>query len=191
MDDRRRLTEQQLPGIQRGAMTSGNTNSSMSAVNQAIANRGFDDRRARTATNIMDRLVDRSMTAQQGQLANMAAANANLAGLYDMGASLAGRGASAMTGAGAAYQTDEQARLDDERARFEGERDYGMNLAGLFGGLLKGTMPGMTLSGTRANTASPTMAALSGGMQGYGFGQNMFGGGPDMNYSLIRCPVQV
>ena len=178
MDDRRQLTEQTLPGIQRGAMASGNTNSSMSAVNQAIANRGFKDRRSRTATDIMDRLTDRSLSAQQNQLANMAAANQNLAGLYGMGFDLGGAGASAMTGAGSAYQADEQARLDDERMRFEGERDYGLNLAGAFGNILKSTYPGGASFGSvQANTADPFMAALSGGMSGFGFGGNLFGGG--------------
>ena len=35
-------------------------------------------------SNIMDELTDRSMGAQQNQLANMTAANQNLAGLYNM-----------------------------------------------------------------------------------------------------------
>ena len=175
MDDRRRLEEQQLPGIQRGAMTSGNTNSSMSAVNQAIADRGFQDRRARTATNIMDRLTQRSLQSQQNQLANMTAANQNLAGLYDMGFGLAGKGAAGMTGAGAAFQQDEQGRLDDERSRFEGERDFGMNLANQYANLLKTAYPGGAgFSTIGANTVDPRMAALSGAMQGFGFGGNIF-----------------
>ena len=178
MDDRRQLTEQTLPGIQRGAMGSNVTNSSMSAVNQAIANRGFEDRRSRTATDIMDRLTDRSLNAQQNQLANMAAANQNLAGLYGMGMDLGGTGANAMTAAGSAYQADEQARLDDARMRFEGDRDYGLNLAGAFGNILKSTYPGGASFGSiQANTADPYMAALSGGMSGFGFGGNLFGGG--------------
>ena len=178
MDDRRRLEEQQLPGIQRGAMSSGNTNSSMSAVNQAIADRGFQDRRARTATNIMDRLTQRSLQSQQNQLANMTAANQNLAGLYDMGFGLAGKGAAGMTGAGSAFQADEQGRLDDERMRTEGARDYGLNLAGQYANILRAAYPGgASFGGIGANTVDPNMAALSGAMQGFGFGGNLFGGG--------------
>lgn len=174
MDDRRRLEEQQLPGIQRGAMGSGNTNSSMSAVNQAIAERGYGDRRARTATNIMDRLTDRSLQAQQNQLANMTAANQNLAGLYDMGFGYGGRGASAMTGAGSAYQADQQARLDDDRMRFEGNRDYNFNLANAFGNLLKSTYPGGAAFGSiRSAGADPYMSMLSGAKMGAGFGGNI------------------
>jgi len=183
-DSRRQLEEQDLPGVAQGAMGTGNTNASRAGVREAILESRFADRESDMRADIMDRLTDRSLREQQNRLANMTAANANLAGLYDMGFNLGGRGASAMTGAGTAFQRDEQARLDDERRRFEGERDYGLNLAGLFGDILKSAYPGGAAFGSvAANTADPYMAALSGGQMGFGFGGNMFGnlfgGGPN------------
>ena len=54
----------------------------------------------------------------------MTAANRNLAGLYNMGFGFGGKGAGALSDAGTAYQRDDQARLNDERSRFEGDRDF-------------------------------------------------------------------
>ena len=182
-DERRDLTEREIPVVQRGAMGSGNTNSSMSGVNQAILERGYGDRRADMATIISDRLVDRSMNEQANRLANMTAANQNLAGLYDMGASMGGRGAGALTDAGTAYRADDQARLDDDRMRYEGNRDYDLGLLGLYGTMLSGAFPGLGGFGsTVANTSDPLMAALSGMVSGAGYGGNIFdslsSGGP-------------
>lgn len=177
-DSRRQLEEQALPGVGQSAMGTGNTNSSRAGMREAILERGYADRESDMRANIMDRLTGRSLQAQQNQLANMTAANQNLAGLYDMGFGLGGRGAAAMTGAGAAYQADEQGRLDDERRAFEGNRDFGMNLAGQYANILRSAYPGGASFGSiGANTADPYMAALSGAQMGFGFGGNLFGGG--------------
>ena len=176
-DSRRQLEEQALPGVSQSAMGTGNTNSSRAGMREAILERGFADRESDMRANIMDRLTDRSMRAQQNQLANMTAANQNLAGLYDMGFGLGGKGAAAMTGAGAAYQADEQGRLDDERRAFEGNRDFGLNLAGQYANILRSAYPGGASFGSiAANTTDPYMAALSGGQMGAGMFGNMFGG---------------
>ena len=79
-DPFRQLTEQTLPGIDRSASATGNTNSSRAGVSEALANRAFADRSADMGASIQDRLIDRSMKAQQAQLSNMTAANKNLAG---------------------------------------------------------------------------------------------------------------
>ena len=181
-DSRRQLEEQALPGVSQAAMGTGNTNSSRAGMREAILERGFADRESDMRANIMDRLTDRSMRAQQNQLANMTAANQNLAGLYNMGFGLGGKGAAAMTGAGAAYQADEQGRLDDERRAFEGNRDFGMNLAGQYANILRSAYPGGASFGSvAANTADPYMAALSGAQMGAGMFGNMFGS--DASYS--------
>jgi len=177
-DSRRQLEEQALPGVSQGAMGTGNTNSSRAGMREAILERGYGDRESDMRSSLMDRLTDRSLGAQQNQLANMTAANQNLAALYDMGFGLGGKGAAAMTGAGAAYQADEQGRLDDARMREEGARDYGLNLAGSYANILRSAYPGGASFGSiAANTTDPYMAALSGGQFGGGFFGDMFGGG--------------
>ena len=183
-DQRRQLEERALPGNAQSAQGSGNTNSSRAGVTEAILRRGYDDREADMRTSIMDRLTDRSMRAQQQQLANMTSANQNLAGLYDMGFGLGGRGAAAMTGAGEAFRADQQGQLDDQRMRFEGERDFANNMYGMYGKNILGAGPGgSSFGGIQANTADPYTAALGGAMAGFGMGGNLnkhwaFTGGP-------------
>ena len=179
-DQRRKLEERDIPGNNQMAQGTGNTNASRAGVMEGFLRRGYDDREADMRTTLMDRLTDRSMRAQQQQLANMTAANQNLAGLYDMGFGLGGRGAAAMTGAGGAFQADQQAQLDDQRMRFEGERDYPMNMYGMYGKNILGAGPGGSSFGSiQANTADPYTAALGGAMSGFGVANNFsdfFGG---------------
>ena len=57
MDDRRNLDENVLRGIDMGASASNNTNSSRAAVANAIAERGFSDRRDQALANIQNNLI--------------------------------------------------------------------------------------------------------------------------------------
>ena len=181
-DSRRQLEEQALPGVRMAAAGTGNTNSSRAGVREAILERGFADRESDMRANLMDRLTNRSMQAQQNQLANMTAANQNLANLYGMGARLGGTGAEALARTGSVFQADQQAQLDDARRRFEGNRDFGMNYYGQYGQNILGRAPGGSAFGqVDANTVDPTVAALGGMQSGFGFGgklANFFSGGP-------------
>jgi len=178
-DPYRQLTEQTLPGIDRAAMSSGNSNSSRAGIAEAIANRAYDDRVADTATNIQNNLIDRSLRSQQSQLSNMTAANKNLAGLYNLGFGLAGDAGSMLNQAGGILSADAQARMNDDRARFEGNRDFDLNTLINYNAGILGRTP-TSVSGVQANTANPMMGALSGAIAGLGFGQK-FGLNP-MDY---------
>lgn len=182
-DSRRQLEEEQLPGVARQASRTGNTNSSRAGVREAILERGFADRESDMRSDLMDRLTNRSLQSQQNQLANMTAANQNLGSLYSTGMTLGGQGAAALTGVGGAFQADEQARMADDRARFEGERDFPMQMYGMYGQNILGRNPGGAAFGQiNNNLTDPTVAALGGAKAGAGmFGNifdNMFGGGP-------------
>lgn len=198
-DPYRQLTEQTLPGIDRAAMASGNTNSSRAGIAEAVAERAFDDRSADTAANIQNNLIDRSMKAQQARLSNLTAANKNLAGLYNMGFGQANDAANMLGRGGGMLQTREQALLDDERARFEGNRDFDMNtLMGYNAGIL-GRTP-TSVNSIDPAMANPMMGGLSGAMAGFGFGQKygnqMFGnigaggGSPSSSYGNFMSPAQ-
>ena len=68
-DDYRSLTENVLPGINIGASASGNMNSSRAGMADAIAQRGYADRKADVTANIQNTLMDRSLNQQQQYLA--------------------------------------------------------------------------------------------------------------------------
>ena len=95
----------------------------------------------------------------------MTAANQNLAGLYNMGFGLGGKGAAAMTGAGAAIRlTNKDASMtsvEPLRATVTG-----LNLAGNTPTFYALPIRAAHHSGVAANTTTRRMAALSGGQQG-------------------------
>lgn len=92
-DDRRNLQENTLTGIDLNASNSGNMNSSRAGVASAVANRGYDDRRADVSMGIQDRLIDRSLNNQAQQFADRSNAltSAGTAG-GAMSSNLAGAG---------------------------------------------------------------------------------------------------
>ena len=69
-----------------------------------------------------------------------------------------------------------------------------MSLANQYANLLKTAYPGGAgFSSIGANTVDPRMAALSGAMQGFGFGGNMFGdlfGGRSLNSGVPAANMQ-
>jgi len=168
-DARRNLEENTLRGIDINASGSGNANSSRAGVADAIAARGFADREADITSNIQSDLMNRSLQEQQNRLANMTTANQNLAGLYGMGYDQAANSAGLLADAGQAFQTDEQNRMNDDRARFERNRDFELDQLSKYNAGILNRAP---TSGSQysPNMVNPTMATLSGGMFGAGMG---------------------
>lgn len=94
-DDRRNLMENTRTGIDMAASGSGNTNSSRAGIADAIATRAYDDRRADVATDVQNRLVDRSLTNQAQQFSDQSGALTNVGNSYGaMSNNVAGSGAS-------------------------------------------------------------------------------------------------
>ena len=168
-DSRRNLEENTLRGIDVSASASGNTNSSRAGIADAVAARGFADREADTAAQIQNNLINRSLTSQQNQLSNMTTANQNLAGLYGMGTDQAQAGAGMLTTAGEAFRTDQQNQFNDQRDRFERERDFTMDQLNQYNAGILGQAP-RTPAGYTPNLVNPTAATLSGAMGGFGIG---------------------
>lgn len=177
-DDTRQLTEQTLPGIGLGASGTGNSNNSKRFMNEAIAQSRYDDRRADVSSDVRQGLADQYIRSNTQDLGNMMNANTGLMNMYGFGADLGNMGAGNMVTAGGAYQTDNQGRMDADRDAFERNRDFGLDMYGIFGDILGG-MP--SVGRTDASSANPYTAMLSGGSMGAGFGgklfTDMFGGG--------------
>lgn len=169
-DDTRALTEQTLPALNMAASGSGNTNSSRAGVVEAIAQRGYGDRRADVQTNIANNLIDRSLAAQAQQFQNAMAANEGIGRAYGQGMATLGQGGNFGMNAGGFLQAQEQARLAAEQAAFERQRDFELNQRKGFQSGMLGRAPNS--SGAVANMHNPVMAGFGGALKGWGFGGN-------------------
>jgi hypothetical protein len=121
-------------------------------------------------------------SANNNTFNNMMAANRGLAATYGIGMDTANSGITGMLGSGSADQIDAQNRLDADRQRFEGDRDFASNQYGNFMSGILGRAP-MSPPGQNPNYNNPTMGGLTGAMAGAGFGNkygqqisNFFGG---------------
>lgn len=167
-DDTRRLQEQTLPGINQSAMATNNANSSRAAVADAIALRGYDDRRADVGANIQQQLMDRSIQQQNQDYSNAVTANNNLASIYGNAFGMQGQIGDRMAGAGAALQAREAAELQDERSRFEQFRDYDMDQYIKYNAGILNNAQMQSPQNPVVNTVDPTAAAIGGAMSAYG-----------------------
>ena len=179
----RNLNEVQLPGLNLGASGSGNTNNSRAGIAEAVLRRGNAELEADTTANVNRGLMDDYMNQANNQFTNMSSANTSLGNLFGRGFNLGNTATGMQTGVGGAYQADEQARLNDDRARFEGERDFASNQYNNFMSGIMGRAP-MNPAGYAPNMSNPTLAGMQGAMAGFGFGQkhlqpmfNKFGNG--------------
>ena len=179
-DDRRNLQENTLTGIDMAAMGSGNMNSSRAGVAEAVANRAYDDRRADVATNIQNNLIDRSLNQQAQQFADQGSAlqgagqaNQSIQSAYGVGMDTLGQGANFGMNAGNSLQGYNQANLNDQRQRFEDQRDFELNQRKNYQSGILGKAPD-TSNETQANLNNPYAAALGGGMAGFGFQREYF-----------------
>jgi len=185
-DDRRNLQENTLTGIDMAASGSGNMNSSRAGIAEAVANRGYDDRRADMASTIQNNLIDRSLDTQnqafadqQNALSGAMNANTGISNAYTMGMNTMGEGANFGMNAGNALQGYNQAQLDDMRQQFEAQRDFSLEQRKNYQAGILSQAP-QTSNRFEANKVDPVGAAISGGMAGFGFQKenpNFFGGG--------------
>jgi hypothetical protein len=173
-DDTRRLNEQTLPTLARDAAISGNTNSSKNAVAAAIAQRGYDDRRADVGVDVADRLTGRYIDQRNTDFANAADVNTQLGNVYNNAYKMIPQLAAMRTGAGNALQAEQQAIMNDQRRRFEEQRDYEMNTLNAFNaGILNQAVRNSPQNPVMVS-ASPNAAAIGGAMSGAGFGLDMY-----------------
>lgn len=177
LDPYRQLTEQTLPGINQAASTSNNMNSSRAGVNEALANRAYDDRSARTATAIQDALIGRSLSAQDKQFSDAMAANDALKNTFGIGFGMPTVISGMLTSAGGGLQTDEQNRLNDAFNRYNRNRMDKLDILGQYNANILNRAPTSTNFSQTPNMTNPLMATIGGANAGFGFGGNMFGGG--------------
>ena len=188
-NDARTLTESTLPQINMGASGSGNANSSRAGTAEAIARRGYGDRLADVTGTINQGLMGQSLGQQntqfnqQGTALNYAGnANAAIKGAYGAGMDTLSAGAQFGMNAGNTLQGYDQAQLNDNRARFEGDRDFGYNMQKDYMSGMLGKAPNSPQN-IKPNYHDPLMNGVSGALAGYGYAQdngygNSFGNNP-------------
>ena len=188
-DDRRNLQENTLTGIDLAASGTNNMNSSRAGVAEAVANRAFDDRRADVSSQVLDGLRTQSLSEQrqafadQGNaLVNAGAANNSIENAYNSGMNTANTGYQMGMGAGGALQGYDQAQMNDERVRFEGNRDFASNVyADYKNGMLTQNGP-QTSNKFAGNYSDPLGTAITAGKMGYGFANTPFKKGEDTTW---------
>lgn len=176
-DDRRNLQENTLTGIDLAASGSGNMNSSRAGVAEAVAQRGYDDRRADVATNIQNNLIDRSLAQQSQQFSDQGAAlqgagmaNEGVQSAYTTGLNTLGEGANFGMNAGNALQGYDQAAMTDAQMAFERQRDFEMQQRQGYQQGMLGQSPN-SVGTISANKVDPFQAAMGGATAGFGFAQ--------------------
>ena len=172
-DDLRNLQENTLTGINMNASAGGNMNSSRAGVAEAVANRAYDDRRADMTANIEDGLANRFADQRNQQFKNAMGANQGLQDSYRQGINAMGTMGSFMNTAGGNLQGFEQARMNDERNRFERNRDFALdNQMKYQNGILNRAV--YNSQATTPNMHSPSAATMGGMMQGAGMGMQLY-----------------
>ena len=195
-DSTRQLTEQTLPGINRAASATGNTNSSRAGIADALATRGYQDRAADVSADITNTLMNQSLAQQQRDFANAMNANRGLASAFGTGLTSGFKGLGQQLAAGGAFQQDEQNRLRDDQSNFERQRDFELDQYAKFMSQIMGRAPTQGKN-YQPNLVNPTQAALSGAISGFGMGGQMFGGfggglpayNPAQGYSMAQSPA--
>lgn len=175
-DDKRQLTEQTLPGINMASSGGGNMNSSRAGMADAIANRGYDDRKADVTAGIQQNLMGQSINQQNQQFTDQMRANQGLQQGYGQGINAMNQFGNMMTGAGNNFMGYQQGYLNDQRNRYENQRDFALDQNikyqdGILNNAVYNTTPGDTPE--KPNTLMSTLGGMS---SGFSAGMN-FGGG--------------
>lgn len=181
-DQKRTLTEQTLPGINKAASGSGNVNSSRAGVADAIATRDYQDRLADVSTDVYNSLRDSRLSQGNTEfnqtlnaLSGAGGVNNTLGNAFTTGANMATTGAGTALNAGNAMNTLDQGQLDADRAQYDYLNNYNYNLGKDYQGFLTGN----NITGNyQMNAVSPGAATIGGAMSGYGFGTDYLSGRP-------------
>lgn len=177
-DTYRNLDENILTGNAMKAQAAGQRDGSRRFVMDAIAERGARDREDDFKAQYLDRLYGRVSRGYDQDINNMLNANRGVGNAFTFGQNAMQQGgqqlvnaALASRGAGDAARGINQAVLDADIARFNERVNLPMNTYLALGGLY-GDAP--SVGQVPYSTASPSGAALAGGIAGAGMGMNAY-----------------
>jgi len=172
-DSTRNLTQNTLPGINRAASATGNTNSSRAGIADAIAMRDYSDRAADVSADVRNTLMNQSLAQQQRDFGNAMSANQGLQSAFGTGMSTGFSGLGNALAAGTAFQKDDQNQLTDAKTNFDSQRDFEMDQYAKYMSGIMGRAPTQGKN-YNPNLVDPTAATISGAIGGFGMGGNLF-----------------
>lgn len=184
----RNLNEDVLPGIDRAAAVTGNTNSSRAGVAEGIALRGAQDRVGDIAAGLRGDSYSQGLgLAEQGRQANMNAqlnAMTNAGNMYGnaFGQGLQGTAAGltaqynnldALSKAGALQQQNKQGRINADYARWQAMQNRPFDMLNQYMQIVNGQY-GKTTTETADNGQPSWLNALQGGLGGATAGLGLY-----------------
>lgn len=187
-DVTRNLTEEVLPGINRSATGSGNTNSTRTGIAEGVALRGAQDRIGDIASTVRaDAYNNGIQTSEQARQANMQGQLQGMGYGIDALNTAVGRGMDlrnqGMQGtvnmydllgrAGQQYQQDSQGYADASYNRWQGQYNKPWDLLSRYMGVVGGTNWGSQTKDATINPGS-TMGAIQGALGGAASGFGLY-----------------
>lgn len=165
----RQLNEVALPGLNNSASSSGNMRNSRAGIAEAMLRRSAGETEADIRANTMRDMRNEYLGQTNTDFGNMMNANAGMANANQVGFNMGNTASNNMVNAGGMFQRDDQNRMNDDRSRFEGNRDFASDKIGGFMSGIMGRAP-TTPAPRNPNYHNPMMGALSGAQAGFGMG---------------------
>lgn len=184
-DITRNLNEQALPAALRSQVAGGNVNSTRAGVQDAILQRGAQDRIGDISSQMRGNAFNQGLTSGLNQynqnLSNLLSTNNQLYNSGQAGSSLLNNGLSNVfsglnnaTAAGQGFQTQDQNVLDANRQAFSEQQNNQLDLLSKYMGLVNGNYGSQSTStSTTPGAPGGIQGALGGALGGLGFAKSM------------------
>lgn len=175
----RNLNENGLTSLDLGAAGSGNMNSSRTGVAQGIMQRGAAEEIANISANMRGQAYNNGLNMAQNQyntgLTQQMNANGQLLQAGQFGADQIGNGltlgygaGNTMAQAGAAFQAQNQAQIDGQRAQFNDQKTGDMSLLSQYLGMIQGYQGGTVQAASTPSALTSGIQGALGGLSAYG-----------------------
>lgn len=185
-DVARNLNEQQLPAALRSQVAGGNINSTRAGVQDAILQRGAQDRVADISAGLRGNAFNQGLTSGLNQyntnLSNLLSTNNQLYNAGNLGSSLLNNGLSNIytgannaTAAGAGFQNQNQNEINGQMSAFNDQRNNQLDLLKQYMGIVGGNYGG-TSTGTQTTPGVGFLQGALGGAMGAAGLASGFGG---------------
>lgn len=185
----RQLNEVALPGLNNSASSSGNMRNSRAGIAEAMLRRSAGETEADIRANTMRDMRNEYLGQTNTDFGNMMNANAGMANANQVGFNMGNTASNNMMNAGGMFQTNQQNQYNDDRNRFEGNRDFATGKIGGFMSGIMGRAP-TTPAPRNPNYHNPMMGALSGAQAGFGMGGQISDFFSQQNQMRKPGPVQ-